>query len=71
MGTVPTARWPLPAQNENDKPAKAKPAANTMTRIKLELLDEYSVERRRGYNPYDRGTPARTGDVWGHKPKRD
>jgi hypothetical protein len=73
MGTVPPARWPLPAQNENHQPsAKAKPAENTMSRIKLALLDEYSVEeRRRGYNPYDRTSPARVDDIWKRKPKRD
>jgi hypothetical protein len=73
MGTVPPARWPLPDKNESEKPAaKAKPQENAMTRIKLALLDEYSVEeRRRGYNPYDRTQPARVDDVWRRKPKRD
>jgi hypothetical protein len=76
MGTVPPAAWPVPAKNDSDKPvAQARSAPNTMTRITLALLDEYSVEQtRRGYNPYDRTTPSprqRAEDVWRRKPKRD
>jgi hypothetical protein len=75
MGNVREARWPLPAENEkDDRPAtKAKPQKNAISRITLELLDEYSVEqRKRGYNPYESATPARgAGDVWRRKPKRD
>ena len=76
MGTVPPAVRPLPAQNDSDMPAgQARPASNTMTRITLALLDEYSGEHgKRGYNPYDRPTPSRqqrADDVWRRKPKRD
>ena len=76
MGTVPPAVRPAPAQKDSDKPAaQARPASNTMSRITLALLDEYSSEQyKRGYNPYDRATasPAqRAEDVWRRKPKRD
>lgn len=76
MGTVPPAVRPVPANNDSDKPvAQARPASNTMTRITLALLDEYSCEHgKRGYNPYDRTTPSpqqRAEDVWRRKPKRD
>ena len=75
MRTVPPAVWPAPAQNDSDKPAaKARPASNLMSRVTLALLDEYSCEQARGYNPYDRTTPSpakRVEDVWRRKPKRD
>jgi|KBSSwiStaDraftv2_1062776.scaffolds.fasta_scaffold403513_2 hypothetical protein len=76
MGTVPPAVRPVPAREDSDKPvAQARPAPNTMTRITLALLDEYSGEHsKRGYNPYDRATPSprqRAEDVWRRKPKRD
>jgi hypothetical protein len=72
MGTTPRVVWPLPAQNESDKPgSQAKPAENTMNRITLALLDEYSSDGKGGYNPYDRGRASRAEDVWRRKPKRD
>lgn len=76
MRTVPPAVWPVPAQNESDKPrTAARSRDNTMSRITLALLDEYSVENyKRGYNPYDRSgaSPSqRAEDIWRRKPKRD
>jgi hypothetical protein len=76
MGTVPPAVRPVPAREDSETPvAQARPAPNTMTRITLALLDEYSLEHsKRGYNPYDRTTPSpqqRADDVWRRKPKRD
>jgi hypothetical protein len=61
--------WPMPAENEASMPT-AKPA-KTISRITLALLDEYSEQKGRGYDPYDSGTTTRTVDVWRRKPKRD
>jgi hypothetical protein len=72
-GTVPQAVWPAPANNDSEKPgaATAKTEKNAISRITLALLDEYSEEKRRGYNPYDSRDVARQADVWRRKPKRD
>lgn len=81
MRTVPPALRPAPAENENNGSAAKGHSgtrantANTLSRVTLTLLDEYSVEQyKRGYNPYDRGvsSPAqRAEDIWRRKPKRD
>jgi hypothetical protein len=66
-GTAREPAWPLPAEapTPTAKPEKA------ISRITLALLDEYAEQRGRGYNPYDTGQTARSGDVWRRKPKRD
>jgi hypothetical protein len=64
---VPQAIWPVPAANQDQAPS---PKEKTMSRITLALLDEYSEQKSRGYNPYDmRSAPK--GDPWRRKPKRD
>ena len=72
-GTVPQAVWPAPAKNDSNTPgaAAAKPKKDAISRITLALLDEYTVEKGRGYNPYDSPEVARKADVWRRKPKRD
>lgn len=69
--TMPQAVWPVPATPAQEgPPANAKPAEKTMSRITLALLDEYSEQKSRGYNPYDMRTPPKA-DPWSRKPKRD
>lgn len=76
-GTVPTVAWPVPAKKDSNTSAgaartNAKPKKNSVSRVTLALLDEYSEEKVRGYNPYNSPTVARKGeDVWRRKPKRD
>jgi hypothetical protein len=68
-GTSPQPAWPLPTETQATTPT-AKPE-KTISRITLALLDEYSEEKGRGYDPYDTARVARAADVWRRKPKRD
>jgi hypothetical protein len=38
-------------------------------RITLALLDEYSLQEGKGYDPYNAHAGS-TADIWGHKRKR-
>ena len=66
-GTKPVPAWPLPAATP---PTAARPEKK-LSRITLALLDEYSEQKNRGYDPYDTRPTGRTMDVWRRKPKRD
>jgi hypothetical protein len=67
--TVPRPAWPAPAENNsNRQPKKNEP----LSRIKLALLDEYTIEGPvGGYDPYNTNAARRAIDVWKRKPKRD
>jgi hypothetical protein len=70
--TMPQANEPAQAGNSQPEPrTKAKPAEQPPKRVTLALLDEYSEQKIRGYNPYDTRSARPKGDVWGRKPKRD
>jgi hypothetical protein len=66
-GTKPVPVWPMPT--ETPQPS-ARPE-ETISRITLALLDEYSEQKNRGYDPYDTRPMSRATDVWRRKPKRD
>jgi hypothetical protein len=69
-GTAPQTAWPMPAEPQTPTPT-ARPE-KTISRITLALLDEYSDQKGRGYDPYDTSpTVQRDPDVWRRKPKRD
>jgi hypothetical protein len=68
-GTAPKTAWPLPA--ETPAPTPTTRPEKTIGRITLALLDEYSEQKGRGYDPYDTGRAVRNPDVWRRKPKRD
>jgi len=56
----------------NAGPTQTPAAANqpdVFTRLKLELLDEYTCEKR-GYDPYDTARNRATPDIWISKRKR-
>jgi hypothetical protein len=71
--TVLRPKWPERATSDsNNKPATEP---ESMSRITLALLDEYSIDSKTsGYDPYntDAGRRARRAlDIWRRKPKRD
>ena len=68
-GTVPQPAWPMPGETQTATPTAR--AEKTISRVTLALLDEYSEQKGRGYNPYDTGPATRNADVWRRKPKRD
>jgi hypothetical protein len=70
-GTAHQTGWPMPADTQIPTPTPAARPEKTLSRITLALLDEYSEQKGRGYNPYDAGLTARDADVWRRKPKRD
>jgi hypothetical protein len=70
-GTAPQKGWPVPETQTPTPVPKARPAAKTISRITLALLDEYSELRGRGYDPYDTHSGTQRLDVWRRKPKRD
>ena len=71
-GTAPQASRSAPAETQTPMPApKAKSAEQTIGRITLALLDEYSDQKTRGYDPYDTRSAVRSADIWSRKPKRD
>jgi hypothetical protein len=65
-GTKPVPAWPMPTEPQ----PTARPT-KTISRITLALLDEYSEQKNRGYDPYDTRATSRAPDVWRRKPKRD
>ena len=69
-GTAPHMGWPAPVDTQPPAP-KTRPAEKTISRITLALLDEYSEQKSRGYDPYDTRSNAPSVDVWRRKPKRD
>jgi len=66
-GTKPVPVWPVPAATSTPTARPQK----TLSRITLALLDEYSEQKNRGYDPYDTRATGPTTDVWRRKPKRD
>jgi len=70
-GTAPQMGWPMPADTHTPTPTPGAKPEKTMSRITLALLDEYSEQKGRGYDPYDTGPTMRNADVWRRKPKRD
>jgi hypothetical protein len=70
-GTAREPSWPAPVDSQTSTPTPAARPEKTISRITLALLDEYSEQRGRGYDPYDTGRAARHVDVWRRKPKRD
>jgi hypothetical protein len=67
-GSERQPRWPAPVKKSATTDKAEKPV-NFATRLKLALMDQYSANEQRGYNPYDT-TPAGKPDVWQNKPKR-
>jgi hypothetical protein len=71
-GTTPQTGWAALAESQTPMPTpKARPTSKTISRVTLALLDEYSDQKTRGYDPYDTRSSARSADVWRRKPKRD
>jgi hypothetical protein len=70
-GTVARPQWPALDKEKADPKASSTKSPDTMSRIKLALLDAYSeAAGSSGYDPYN-ADPVRRGDVWSRKPKRD
>jgi hypothetical protein len=51
------------------RPVAAESPPDVFTRVNLELLDEYTCEKR-GYDPYDTVRNRSTPDIWVNKRKR-
>jgi len=86
-GTVQRPHWPAPAEKTatHSRPGEARrTTASTAldalsesridpsNQITLAILEESSVARTRGYDPYNKSAPAhRPADAWHRKRKRD
>jgi hypothetical protein len=53
------------ARRHEDRPV------DPTNRITLALLEEYSAEKSKGYDPYNASASRRPVDVWKRGPKRD
>lgn len=74
-GTVLRPQWPAPADKNSAARTNAEgrqaSQPDTLSRIKLALLDEYSTGScGSGYDPYNTDA-GRRQDLWRRKPKRD
>jgi hypothetical protein len=85
-GTVQRPHWPAPAEKTatHSSPGETRRIASTAldalsepridgsNQITLAILEESSVARTRGYDPYNKSAPAhRPVDAWHRKRKRD
>ncbi len=85
-GTVQRPDWPAPAAKSATHPDGAqtrRPATTDLdemmeppiapsNQITLSILEESSVARVRGYDPYNKSAaPDRPADAWHRKRKRD
>ena len=85
-GTVPRPQRPAPAAKTATHPrpgetrrtatthldALSEPRIDASNQITLAILEESSVARTRGYDPYNKAAPApRPADLWHRKRKRD
>jgi hypothetical protein len=75
-GTVPRPHWPAPAAEtathttSKDETQQEERPTNLSNRITLALLEEYSPEISKGYDPYNATAARRPVDAWRRKPKR-
>jgi hypothetical protein len=85
-GTVQRPHWPAPAEKTatHSGPGETRRTASTAldalsepridpsNQITLAILEESSVARTRGYDPYNKSAPAHPpADAWHRKRKRD
>ena len=71
-GTVPRPRGPAPAANTATRPEQTERPIDPSNRITLAILEESSVARAKGYDPYNKSASSpRPTDVWHRKRKRD
>lgn len=83
-GTVSRPPGPAPAETTatHSRPGEARrttaldtlsePRIDPANQITLAILEESSVARTRGYDPYNKSAPApRPADAWHRKRKRD
>ncbi len=85
-GTVPRPLWPAPADktathsrpahtggvNTADLGALTEPPIDASNQISLAVLEESSLTRVKGYDPYNKSAPGpRPADAWHRKRKRD
>ena len=85
-GTVQRPRGPAPAAKSATHPERAQtrrlatsdldaltePPIDPSNQITLSILEESSVARAKGYDPYNKSaSPDRPADVWHRKRKRD
>jgi hypothetical protein len=81
-GSVRRPPWPAPAAKTASQSGPAKdsgqqtggqddPPIDPTNRITLALLEEYSAEKSKGYDPYNASASRRPVDAWQRKPKRD
>lgn len=85
-GSVPRPQWPAPlakattrATNDQTRrrtathlDAHAEPPIDPTNQITLAVLEEFSVAKAKGYDPYNASAAAhRPPDVWQRKRKRD
>jgi hypothetical protein len=47
------------------------PPIDPTNRITLAVLEEYSAEKSKGYDPYNASASRRPVDAWKRRPKRD
>ncbi len=74
-----TATHATPARDQNrglspsaDAAALTEPPIDPSNRITLAILEESSVARAKGYDPYNKSAPRQDpADVWYRKRKRD
>lgn len=69
------ASRPQTATTQQQDPASSARRNDPFGRLNLSLLDEFSEQKARGYNPYDtrvaKSVGTNVGDFWRRKPKRD
>jgi hypothetical protein len=78
-GSVRRPPWPAPAAKTASQSGPAQqterqeddPPIDPKNRITLALLEEYSAEKSKGYDPYNASASRRPVDAWQRKPKRD